>query len=173
MSTFNLNGLKTQIQTILENNNTTTAATTTATALSGNLNKKVQFISKFNPDLVFTQVSKFPSLHIFLDNKEISQDGIAVNQQNARRNGLVRVNIMGVYQSYNNTSLDEDRGQENLEQLMENTEDILRSYPNLDNFAGVQWNMPNNTQYGISQSPLDEGVYFRVSILEVDVKVKY
>lgn len=164
---FNLNGLKDRIKTILSDANTTTAAY----PLSLNMDNPITFISKFNPDMVFTQQTKFPSVHIYPENKSMDFATIAKDQLTAKRKGLVKMNVMGICQNFNIDNVDEDKGQKNVEFLMENIELIFRSSPKLGGFTGVSWQLPNDTQYGVAA--FEEDAYFRVGIMTLDINIFY
>jgi len=164
---FDLNGCKTRLKSIFDTENTTTATY----PLSNNMDNNVQLVSKCNPDLVFTQHTKFPSLHIYPESKTVNTDTIGKNMIDTSRKGLVRMNIMGVCQFYNIENNFDDKGQKNVEILMENTELILRNNPDLQNFAGVRWVIPSDTQYGIAA--FEEDAYFRVGVMSLDINIFY
>ena len=166
-SVFDLNGCKERIRSIFSDANTTTATY----PLSASMDSTVAFISKFNPDMVFSQPTKFPSIHIYTESKTSIPATIATNQLQAKRTGILKMNIMGVCQHFNIDNLNEDKGQKNVELLMENIELNLRAKPDLDNFTGVRWQQPTDIQYGVAA--FEEDAYFRVGIMSLDINLFY
>lgn len=166
-SVFDLNGLKERIRTILSDANTTTATY----PLSANMDSSVKLIGKYNPDMVFTQVSQFPSIHIYPDSKTLDLATIARDQLNANRQGVLKMNIMGACSHFNIDNLNEDKGQKNVEFLMENIELNLRAEPTFQGFTGVRWHFPSDVQYGVAA--FEEDTYFRVGILTLDINLFY
>jgi len=164
---FDLNGCKERIRSILSSANTTTATY----PLSDNMDTNVAFISKFNPDMVFNQVTQYPSVHIYSERKSIDQTDISLNQLNARRNGVLELNILGICAEYNIENNNEDKGQKNCEILMENIELNLRANPNLQSFSGVRWQRPRDVQYGIAA--FQEDAYFRTGVMTIDINIFY
>lgn len=167
MAGFDLNGLKDKLQSVLQTANTTTASTD----LSDGLDSRVRFISKKNPDMVFTQATHHPSIHIYPDNKDITSVDIVKDQTSARRGGVYNMNIMGIYQDFNTENNDEDKAMKNLIAMMENVEQIYREDPTLGGTTGVRYQQPTGVQYGLAG--YDEEAYFRVGVLSLQVKIFY
>ncbi len=163
-----LNGIKESIQNILQNANTTTA---TPIYLSSGLanSAKVQNVLKVNPEMINPQASMFPLVTCYVTGKEISRMDIASSQLNAKRIGVVKVNVVGSLWNSNFSVIDEDPADEDINHLMENIELILRSDFNLTN--KVQWQVAKEVQY--YTSVLDEQTHLRSGILNLECKVFY
>jgi len=167
MATFSLNALKERIQTILETANTTTASND----LSSGMDSRIVRISKMNPDKVFAQATKHPSLHIYPENVTMESQGIAKTQATAKRRTEFNINIAGIYQSFALEDIEEDKAQKNLEIMMSNLESVLRDSPTLTDYTGVLYQIPTGIQYGIGG--LDEDCYFRIGVLSLKVVTLY
>lgn len=167
MTQINISQLKTDIKEIFDAANTTTAS---PVDLSNGLSQRVKNVFKINPEKLPIQASLFPAVTMFVDGKDITQDGIALNQVNARRRGEVDLKIMAsVWQdSYTNVSTDDS--DEEIEQLMENIEQILRNNPTLGN-SQVNWALPSDVTYhtGI----LSEEAHMRAGVLSLRINIYY
>ena len=166
MSQIDISTLKTSIKSIFDVANTTTAS---PVDLSNGLAKRVQNVFKLNPNSLPIQASLFPAITIFIDNKDISQDGIALNQVNARRKGELDIKVMGSVWQNTYTNVSSDDADEEIEQLMENIEQILRNNPTLSN--NVNWQIPTDCSYhtGI----LSEEAHMRAGVLNLRAHIYY
>jgi len=166
MSQIDISSLKTSIKSIFDAANTTTAS---PVDLSNGLAKRVQNVFKLNPNSLPIQASLFPAITIFIDNKDISQDGIALNQVNARRKGELDIKVMGSVWQNTYTNVSSDDADEEIEQLMENIEQILRNNPTLSN--NVNWQIPTDCSYhtGI----LSEEAHMRAGVLNLRAHIYY
>jgi hypothetical protein len=162
---FDLNNLKEQIQGIFQTANTTTATRD----LSSGLESRVQRVLKVNPARIPIQASWYPYVTIYIDDKEISAQGMVKNQLTARRQGKIDIKIIGAV--WNSTVTDEeiDPADEDCEDLMENIEEILRANPTLEGV--VTWQFPNLVTY--HSAPVDEDAHIRAGILNLEATVFY
>lgn len=166
MSQIDISALKGAIKTIFDAANTTTAS---PVDLSNGMAQRVQNVFKVNPEKLPIQASLFPCVTIFIDNKSIAQDGIALNQVNARRKSEVDIKIMGSVWQNTYTDISTDDGDEEIEMLMENVEQILRNNPTLSN--NVNWQLPTDCSYhtGI----LSEESHMRAGVLNLRAHIYY
>lgn len=162
---IDLNNLKEQIQTIFEQANTTTASRD----LSSGLETRVQRVLKINPARIPVQASWYPFVTIYIDNKAISPEGIAVNQANAKRKSVVDVKIIGAV--WNSTISDDeaDPADDDCDDLMENIEEILRSNSTLNGVA--TWAFPTEVTY--HNASFDEETHIRAGILNLEATIFY
>ena len=167
MSQINISQLKTDIKSLFDSANTTTAS---PIDLSNGLSNRVQNVFKLNPEKLPIQASLFPALTMFVESKDITQDGIALNQVNARRKAEVDIKIMGAVWQNTYTNVSTDDADEEIEQLMENVEQILRNNPTLNN-SQVNWALPLDCTFhtGI----LSEEAHMRAGVLSLRANIYY
>lgn len=161
----NLNGIKTQLKTILDAANTTTASTD----LSGSMVNRVSQVLKVNPERLPIQASFYPCVTIFIDQKDIDSATIGYTQLAGKRKGTVSVKIIGAVWNTNFSSVNEDPADEDCEHLMENIEEILRSNHNINSL--VTWQVPSGVTY--HSGSFDEESNLRAGILTVNGTVFY
>lgn len=162
---IDLNNLKTQLQTIFSAANTTTASRD----LSNGLETRVQSILTVNPARIPVQSSWYPFVTIYIDSKEITQEGFVKDQVTAKRKSIIDVKVIGAV--WNSTVVDNqvDPADDDCESLMENIEEILRSNPTI---AGVAtWSIPTNVTY--HSAPIAEEASLRAGILNLQTTVFY
>lgn len=161
-----LNAIKEQVQTILETNNTTTSS---VVDLSGNLTNRVSGILKLNPLRVFTQSTQLPIVTTWIDSKDVTQQGSLKNQSTAKKIATVNVKIAGIVNNNSILSTDNDEADEDLQYLMENIEEIIRSNDTLN--ATVDWSLTQGVTY--EDAPISEDTIYRVGILDLEARVLY
>ena len=172
MTQVNYDTIKTNIKTILDAANTTTGS---PIDLSLNMNTRVARVMKLNPQRVPIQPSLFPYVTRFVSNKNIKQItmGNKGSQASALRQGILTLNIVGCCFEPFFTDVNEDQGSENVEHLMENIEEILRTNPTL-NHTSTSWVLTENgmnIQY--DDIRYDEESHLKAGILTLDFKVHY
>lgn len=161
-----MNAIKTNIKTLLDNQNT---ALGSPVDLSLGMTRRVQKILKINLERLPIQASFYPAVTIFFDQKNMSQDTIAKTQAIGKRRADVAVKVAGVVYNANLTSNLEDPADEDLEKLMENVEEILRSDPTL--VGSATWSQPSDVTY--HSGPGGEEAHVRVGILTLNLTVFY
>ena len=162
---IDLNGIKTQLKSILDTANTTTATYD----LSTGMDKRVQKVLKVNPLKIPIQPSFFPYVTCYTDNKDIELDTIAKNQLTGRRQADISLQVIGaVWDSIISDPLLDDADEE-CERLMENIEEIIRRDFTLNDT--VKWTKPESTSF--HSLPLDEQTSMRVGALTLNCKVFY
>jgi len=160
-----VNSIKTQFKTIMDNWNDTGSAYDLSTGMS----QRVRKVLKVNPLKIPVQSSNFPYVTIYLADKAITQDGIARDQKTARRLGEIGLNIVGSVWEQNGITAEVDPADEQIEILMENVEEVLRRNFNLN--GSVDWTKPVKTSY--HTYPTNQGAHLRVGLFEVIAKVNY
>lgn len=167
-ATAALNDIKENIQTMLYAANTTTG---TPIDLSYGLSnsKRVKQVLKTHPEMIRPQASFFPLVTCYISDKEIVRMDIAKTQLASKRRAKVKLKIVGSIWNSNMTSIDEDPADEDINQLMENIELILRGDHTLGNI--VNWQLAQSCRY--FTSVLDEQTHLRSGILDVDCEVFY
>lgn len=168
MSTeINLPAVKDAIKTVLAANNTSTGAP--ILDLSDRLSPlRVQQILEYNPIEIQPQPSFFPCVCIHTEGKTIELSDMAVNQINGRRKGVATFFITGVVwvDTFDNPL--EDPSVTQVEYLMENIEQVLRGYPDLN--ANCKWQYPTAIDYG---SLISEDVHLRAGRLTLEATFYY
>lgn len=172
MTQINYDTIKTNIKAILDAANTTTGS---PIDLSLNMNTRVARIMKIDPKRIPVQPSLFPYVTMFLQNKQIKQItmGNRGSQASSLREGILSLVVVGCCFEPFFTDINEDQGSENVEHLMENIEEILRSNPTL-NYTSTAWILTEsgmNIQY--DDIRYDEETHLRAGILTLDFKVHY
>lgn len=165
--TINLGNIKTQFKSILDAANTTTAAY----YLSTGLNTKVQKVLKVNPSRISPQASFIPWVTIFTDKKSVENLNatIARDQITGKRMANVSFGVVGAVWEDTLTEVTEDEGDENIEILMENVEEVVRRSFKLNN--AVAWSTTNDVSYHSLR--IDEQTNMRVGILTLSCRVDY
>ena len=157
--------IKENVRFILDRENTTTAAQD----LSSGMTDRVKKVLTLNPGRIPVQTSWYPFVTMFIDSKNIDLKDIAINQRTAKREGIIKLKLVGaVWNSKTNTKT-ADEADDDCEKLMENIEDILRRDPT---FSGqVLWQVPTGVTF--HNQALDERANLRVGVLSFDVKLLY
>ena len=168
MAQVDIANIKTQIKSILDAANTTTGS---PIDLSAGMNTRVQQVLKIHPLKIAVDPGSFPFVSMYVDSKEIEQItmGHKGSQASALRQAELIINIACAVQEPLITTVREDQGDENCEQLMENVEEILRSNTNLN--SSIDWCFPETAQY--HDEPWDERNFIRGAILPLRCKVFY
>lgn len=169
MPQVNIDTIKTGLKSLLDTANTTTG---TPVDLSAGMNTRVARVLKIHPGRIPIQPSFFPYVSMFISDKKIEQVtfGTRGTQASSLRQGLLSIQIVGCCYEPFFTDLNEDQGAENVEKLMENIEEIIRTTPNL-NYTSTAWATPDRVQY--DDVPYDEEAHLRAGILTLDFKVHY
>lgn len=162
---IDLNGLKTELQTIFNTANTTTASPD----LSGGLETRVQSVLTVNPARIPVQSSWYPFVTIYVDNKSITQEGIVKDQLTAKRKAVIDVKVIGAI--WNSTVVDDqvDPADDDCETLMESVEQILRANPTIGGKA--TWSMPTQVTY--HSAVIEEETHLRAGILNLQTTIYY
>ena len=168
MGQVDIDGIKTQIKSILDTANTTTAS---PIDLSAGLRRRVQKVLKIHPLKIYTEPVLFPWVSMYIESKEIEQItmGHRGSQSTALRQAELIVNIACAVQEPLITDLNEDQSDENVEKLMENVEEIIRSSPDLN--STVSWSFPDSAEF--HDVPWDERTFIRGALLPLRCKVFY
>lgn len=165
MSQVDFGNIKDQIKSVLDTANTTTAS---PIDLSSGLTKRVQKVLKVHPGKIGIQASFYPCVTMFVDQKTLQADTIARNQATAKRMAECDLKIVGMVWNPIMSSNLEDPADEDVEKLMENVEEVLRSSDNLN--GAVMWQIPTAVTY---HSSFDEQTHMRAGVLNLKVKVNY
>ena len=165
-NTVPINELKEQIRFVLSEANTTTGS---PIDVSENLAKRVQLISKVNPEKIMMQGHELPALTIYTSRKTVDPATISQNLAIGKRKGKVTLTLAGlVWIPYTSNTV-EDPADEDLEVLMENAERVLRSFPTLADNAN--WHFPTDVTY--HSAAFDEQSHYRIGLMDIDVTVLY
>lgn len=166
-SRLDLAGIKTEIKNVLDGANSAGAS---PVDLSNSMNDRVQKVFTKNPNLLFhIQSSQYPWVTIWTEDKSNFQDTMSRTQLGAKRVCDVSINIAGAVYEDNILNADLDEAQDQIEELMENVEYILRSN---DTFNGkVLHHSPQALSYG--ELPMSEDAHLRLGVLTIQCKVHY
>lgn len=167
MAKINIPSIKAEIKSILDTNNTTTSS---FLDLSDGMSKRVLQVATLNPEKYMIQATKYPAVTIYTSQKPIEPKTIAKNQVNGKRLARLTFTIVGMVWNQNFSSdIFADPSDDDLENLMENIEQILRNYPDLN--ASVNWQIPNNVTY--HSANIDEESHFRVGLMDIETTIYY
>jgi hypothetical protein len=169
MTQISLDTLKTNIKSILDAANTTTGS---PIDLSSGLNTRVSRVLKVHPARIPIQPSFFPYIASYVSKINVEQVtmGNRGSQASALRMALVEIAIVGVCYEPFFTDINEDQGEENVERLMQNVEEILRSNPSL-NHTSTTWVIPKNHEF--IDTEYTESAHLRAGIFTIQAKVHY
>lgn len=159
-------GVKDQIKVVLDGANTTTGS---PIDLSQSLTTRVKRVMNVHPEMIRPQASFFPFVTCYIDNKNFENEDIAKNQLLSNRTAEVEVHVVGGVFNQNIVSVDDDPAENDIQYLMENVEQVLRSSPNLN--GACLWQVPNGTDYFTSK--LGEQTHVRIGVLKLRVVVTY
>lgn len=168
MTQINIDTIKTNLKSILDLANTTTGS---PIDLSAGLGTRVQRVLKIHPGRIAIQPSQYPYISMYVPRIDIEQItvGNRGSQATALRQGLVTVDVVGCCYEPFFTDLNEDQGQENVERLMQNIEEVLRSNHNL-NYTSTAWVKPISHEF---VDTLSEEAHLRAGIMTLQFKVHY
>lgn len=168
--TLDINSIKENIQTILEEANTTTAS---PVDLSANLSnsERIRTIGKFNPDKIPREVSAYPMVTVWIDGKSLEHATIARNQKTGKRKCEVDVKVMGMVFNPNWTDDSVDPADEDINYLMENIELTLRAFPALGG-NGVLTSFPDRITY-YRDYLSSEDTHVRAGVIDLRVTAYY
>lgn len=169
MTQVNFDTIKTGLKALLDAANTTTGS---PIDLSSGMNTRVARVLKVHPGRIPIQPSHFPYVSMFVSDKAIEQltVGSRGTQASSLRRGTLGIQIVGCCYEPFFADVNEDQGAENVEKLMENIEEIVRTTPNL-NYTSTAWANPTRVQY--EDVPFDEEAHLRAGILTLEFKVHY
>jgi hypothetical protein len=162
LSKINIPTIKTAIKTLLD-------AELTA-ELSADMSKEVRRVCKLNPENMHLQASLFPAVCVYTTSKTIDPGTIVCNQVKAQRFSRLRMTIAGMVWNQNfSADLDRDPADDDLEQLMENIEAVLRNSPTIS--GNSTWAFPSDVTY--HNAAFDEETHFRIGFLDMELRIDY
>lgn len=169
MTQINIDTIKTNIKSILDAANTTTGS---PIDLSSGLATRVSRVLKIHPGRIQIQPSHFPYVTMYISKIDIEQItmGQRGSQASALRQGVVTLDIVGCCYEPFFTDINEDQGEENVERLMQNIEEILRSNPQLS-YTSTAWLKPRYHEF--ADTVYSEEAHLRAGILTYEFKVHY
>lgn len=161
-----LNGIKTQIKTVLDSANTTTAS---PIDLSSSLTSRVQRVLTVHPDFIKPQASFYPLVTCYISGKTIENMDIAIDQLNSKRRAIVNIDVVGAVFNQNMLSVDADPADNDINYLMENVELALRASPNLA--SNVKWQVTDGVTY--FSAIVSQNAAIRAGVLSLKATVLY
>ncbi len=166
MSKIDLNAIKLSIKNSLDAENTTASS---VIDLSAGMASRVQQVMQVNLARIPMQPSFFPAVTIYFDNKDINTEDIATTQRIGRRRAEINMKIAGVV--FLNAVSDDllDDADNEVENLMENIEEIVRNDPELS--GNVKWTSASRTNY--HNVALSEDSMMRIGILDIQAVTFY
>lgn len=169
MTQISIDTIKTNIKSILDAANTTTGS---PIDLSAGLNTRVARVLKIHPGMIPIQPSHFPYVTMYVSKIDIEQVtmGQRGSQASALRKGLVTLDIVGCCYEPFFTDINEDQGEENVERLMQNIEEVLRSNHTL-NLTSTAWVRPVSHEF--ADTRYSEEAHLRAGIFTIEFKVHY
>jgi hypothetical protein len=169
MARVPLSTIKTSLQDILEDANTTTGS---PIDLSDSLTDRVREVLQINVERLPIQPSFYPCITMFYDKKDVELLDMAANMLNGRRRAEIDLKIVGFVwidnMNASNYNL-KDLADNEIEQLMENIEQVLRSDPTLQ--GNVTWSKTVDVQY--HTYPISEDAHMRAGEMTHRISVIY
>ncbi len=166
MSQVALGNIKTQLKSILDLANTTTGS---PIDLSANMAQRVARVMKVNLAKIPIQPSFFPCLTMWYDSKSVELVTIARDLATGKRQAEFGMILAGMTWEQITSNVDVDPSDEQIEFLMENAEEIIRTKHTLN--GTVSWCYPSSVQY--HTFPHDEQVHLRIGIMALKIKTYY
>lgn len=168
MAVLDIPGIKTQIKSVLDTANTTTGS---PIDLSNGLTTRVQKVLTYNVEMIPIQPSFFPCVTVFTKEKDVESLDMAVNALIGRRKITLNMSIVGLVWVDTMTSGFElrDLAEDQVEKLMENVEQVLRSDPTIG--GAVNFSHPTKVTYHTFS--MNEGAVMRAAIMNLMAKVIY
>jgi len=167
MSKVDLVSLKTAIKTALDANNVEGASP--FFDISTGMTKRVKRVLTVNPENIKPLANNLPAICVYVLNKRPQPKSIGPNQTTVKRQGKIIIQIAGIVWNANYLSNKEnDPADSDLEHLMENIEELLRNYPQID---GVKWQFPTDVTYHAAS--FDEETHLRVGFLDLELTAFY
>jgi len=163
-----LNGILTNIQSLLQTNNTTTS---TVVDLSNGLETRLRqnAIMKIHPQMIRPGADLVPFVTCYIVKKEMEDGTIAKNKLSIQRQATVSLEIVGAVWNDDYNSVNQDPADAEIHTLMENIEHILRSDDTLSSV--VKWHVPRECSY--YDQRIDEEAHLRTGFLRIEAKVFY
>ena len=161
--------IKTAVQSILETANTTTGS---PIDLSDALAARVKKVLQINVEKIPIQPSFFPCLTMFYEAKTINLLDMAGSMLDGRRRADVNLKIVGLVwiDNMNSASFElKDLADNEIEQLMENAEQVLRKDPTLN--GNALWSKSTDVTY--HNYAVSEDAHMRAGIMSFTVSVLY
>lgn len=168
VTTVDLNGIKLAIKTQLDTANT---ATGDPIDLSQSMAKRVVSILRVQPEKIPIQPSQYPCVTMFYSAKQVRLDTIAKSMLLGRRIADIELTLVGfVWQDTGvQTKETEDLADNEVENLMENVEGVLRNEPTLG--GKCLHSYVSGTTY--HKFPVAEGAHMRAGVTSFKIKVQY
>jgi hypothetical protein len=160
-----INGIKAAIKTLLDAKNDVAAQPVDLS--NGIVGKRVKKVLKVHPELIPVQSSFYPFVTSYIDEKVVVSEDIAGSQLNSKRKWDVFIDVVGGVWNDNLKTVTEDPADEDISNLMENIELILRSDPTLG--GKVLWHKPLGCKYYIVQ--MQDQTHLRAGILRLQACV--
>jgi hypothetical protein len=164
--TINISNIKENVRFVLDQANTTTGS---PIDLSSGLTTRVKQVMKVNPEKIKVDVNSYPCVTIFTNDKTIELKTIAKDQATGKRKCEMTFTVVGMVWNDLTSDYREDSADEDCEILMENVENVLRSYDTLGNV--VAWQFPDKVTY--HSVPYSEDAHFRVGVMDLKATIYY
>ncbi len=165
-SRIDLNGILTNLKTILDTANTSGAS---PIDLSSDMSRRVQTVAMLNPQKINPDAPEFPFVTCYITGKTMTDNSIGKSQSMIKRKAVVDIDVVGaVWNDTFNTAQD-DPADKDIHYLMENIELILRSNENLA--QSITWQLADKVEY--YDVRLTEDAHLRSGILGLKATVFY
>lgn len=163
-----LNGIKTELQSIFNSANTTTAS---PIDLSNSLTRRVQKVLSVHPEMIPVQASWYPFVTCYVRSKSVdhAKSDIGVDQLQAKRKATINIDVVGAVFNQNTLANDKDPADTDINYLMENVEYVLRTNPTLN--SKVKWQLSNDISY--YTAALNTTTHVRAGVLSLSATIFY
>jgi len=165
---LDINGIKTAFKTVFDAANTTGAAYHLSTGLTATCGI-IQKVLTRSINTKMWNADILPCVTVFTDRKKITPKDICKNQLTAKRYADVTFQVAGVLWNSNFTSVDVDAADNDIAQLMENIEEVLRRNDTLNGTVLSQMST-DVTYHDYARS---EEEHYKVGIIDVTVRQLY
>lgn len=163
-----LNGILSNIQSLLLTNNTTTSS---VVDLSSGLETRLRdnAILKIHPLMIRPGADLVPFVTCYVLKKTMEDTSIAKDQLNIKRQAVVELEVVGAVYNDDFSSVGTDPADSEIHTLMENVEKILRSDTTLG--GKVTWHSAKECSFYDQRA--DEKTHLRTGFLKLEAKVFY
>lgn len=172
MAKFDVDGIQDFLKSTFIANNAADQMATPAPDyyLSTGMTKPVKQFFTVRPENIKPQANVMPCISVHYEGKIPVSSGIAINQKIAKRRCEASFVITAMIWNQNfSANIQDDPADRDMQKLMENIEELLRSHPTLG--GRCLWQIPG--QVSIHDANMSEKTHFSVAFMELKVTAFY
>ena len=157
---LNITTIKTAFKTLFDGANSAGASYD----LSAGLSERVRTVSTKSPNNYMFGADMIPAVAIWTESKKVEMQGISKDQLLAKRKAAMSFNVAGIVWNSDFSVVTGDSSDDEIEKLMENIEEVLRSDPTLS--KNVLWQHPSDVTY--HNLSMSEQMHYKIGIMTVE-----